>query len=266
MEALSQLYGKTHNGPPVRVYGSTPLTPDIVERLIQDQPINMQGMLQSVWKLLHEKDLLLSTKKNVKKVKEPLIRILNMLQFAYHASIVTPDDDEHENEEDKDMRELTKRQVRSLVNPIMLTSALTPNEERALASFLMETMNKLSPPQEIDDDVISSEESEEEDETADIQNPLNDLPAEKNGNDAPQDNNDNSQPSNSRVFIEGSQQSAADILSRTDPKSNITVEQLLNMHMDSLALFQDVIKTNGQVSNIQYKIQTFNQQFHINMI
>ena len=161
-------------------------------------------MLQSVWKLLHEKDLLLSTKKNVKKVKEPLIRILNMLQFAYHASIVTPDDDEHENDEDKDMRELTKRQVRSLVNPIMLTSALTPNEERALASFLMETMNKLSPPQEIDDDVISSEESEEEDETADIQNPFDDLP-EKNGNDAPQDNNDNSQPSNSRVFIEGSQ-------------------------------------------------------------
>jgi hypothetical protein len=139
----------------------------------------------------------------------------------------------------------------------MFTSALTPSEERALASFLLETMNKLSPPQEIDDDVISSEESEEEDETADIQNPFDDLP-EKNGNDAPQDNNDNSQPSNSRVFIEGSQQSAADILSRTDPKSNITVEQLLNMHMDSLALFQDVIKTNGQVSNIQCKIQTYN--------
>ena len=53
--ALSQLYTNTHDGPPTRVYGSAPLTPDIVERLIQDQPINMLGMLQSVWKLLHEK-------------------------------------------------------------------------------------------------------------------------------------------------------------------------------------------------------------------
>ena len=83
-----------------------------MERLIQDQPINMLGMLQSIWKLLHEKELLLSAKKNVKKLKEPLIRIINMLQFAYHASIVTTeDDDEQESEEDKAMRELTKRQV-----------------------------------------------------------------------------------------------------------------------------------------------------------
>ena len=147
----------------------------------------------------------------------------------------------------------------------MFTSALTPGEDHALASFLMETMNKLSPPQEIDEDVISVEELEEDEEIDDIPNPLNDQPG-KNKKNVPQDNNDNSQPSSSHVFIEGSQKSAADILSWTDPKSNITVEQLLNMHMDSLALFQDVIKTNGQVSNIQCKIQTFNPQFHINMI
>ena len=51
-EALSQLYTKTHDGPPTRVYGAIPLTPDIMECLIQDQPINMLGMLQSVWTLL----------------------------------------------------------------------------------------------------------------------------------------------------------------------------------------------------------------------
>ena len=247
MEALSQLYGKTHDGPPVRVYGSTPLTPDIVDRLIQDQPINMQAMYQSVWKLLHEKDLLLTAKKGKRKVKEPLIRILNMLQFAYHASIVTPDDDEHESEEDKEMRDLTKRNVRSLVNPILLRSTLTPNEERALATFLLETVNKLSPPQEIDVSATSSDESVEDEESSNTQDPFDDLPELGIRNDVPQDN---SRPSNSHVFVEGSQKSAADILSRTDPKSNITVDQLLNMHMDSLALFQDVIKTNGQVSNI----------------
>ena len=144
----------------------------------------MLGMLQSVWKLLHETGLLLSAQRNIKKVKEPLIRILNMLQFAYHASIVTPDDDEHESDEDKAMRELTKKQVRSLVNLIMFTSALTPGKDHALASFLMETMNKLSPPQEIDEDVISAEESEEDEEIDDIPNPLNDQPG-KNKEDAP---------------------------------------------------------------------------------
>ena len=107
-------------------------------------------------------------------------------------------------------------------------------------------MNPLSPPQKIDEGATSNEESEEDEEIDDIPNPLNDLP-KKNGEDPPQDNKDNSQPSSSHVFIQGSQQLAADILSWTDPKSNVTVDQLLNMHMDSLALFQDVIKTNGQV-------------------
>lgn len=103
IKELSQLITKTRDEPPTWVYGATPLIPDIVERLIQYQPINMLGMLQSIWKLLHEKELLLSAKKNVKKLKEPLIRIINMLQFAYHASIVTPEDDEQESEEDKAM-------------------------------------------------------------------------------------------------------------------------------------------------------------------
>ena len=203
-------------------------------------------MLQSIWKLLHEKELLLSPKKNVKKLKEPLVRIINMLQFAYHAAIVTPEDDEQESDEDKAMRDLTKRQVRSLVNPLIFSSALTPPEETALASFLIETLNKLSPPQKIDEDATSGEESEEDEVIDDTPNPLNNQP-KTDDKDQPQDNKDNQQPSNSHVFIQGSQKSAADILSRTDPKSKVTVDQLLNMHMDSLALFQDVIKTNGQV-------------------
>ena len=69
-----------------------------------------------------------------------------MLQFANHASIVTPEDDKQESEEDKAIRELAKRQVRSLMNPLIFSTAITPPEETALASFLIKTLNKLSPP------------------------------------------------------------------------------------------------------------------------
>lgn len=157
---IAQLYMDIdENKLKTRVYRPVAITPDIVECLIKDRPINLLSMLQSVWKLLHEKDLLLTPKNRCTSIHEPLERIINMLSFAYSASIMT-DEDEEESEKEKEIRELTKCQVRSLVSPIVFTSALAPAEEAASSKMFLGTIRKLAPTQE--------KENESQNETIDL--------------------------------------------------------------------------------------------------
>jgi hypothetical protein len=233
----------------------------MVERLIRDKPINMLGMLQSLWLLFHEKELLLSAKKNVKKLREPLIRIINLLSFAYQSSIITPEDDEEDNEEERIKRILAKRHIRSLNHPIILASALTSPEEKELANFLSRTVDKLSLKRK---KIILEENSDDEDndDNMDLESPgLDEMSQIDNANDDDDDDDDeilaqdpvNKNPSLNSKFVKTSTAAVADVLSRTDPTSAITVEQVMNMHMEAMGTFKDVIKMGGQVRSLKFE-------------
>ncbi len=258
-ESLAQLYAKSYEDTEkTAVYSAVPITPEMVERLIRDKPINMLGMLQSLWTLFHEKELLLSAKKNVKKLREPLIRIINLLSFAYQSSIITPEDDEEDNEEETIRRNLAKRQIRSLNHPTILASALTPPEEIELANFLSRTVDKLTLKRK--EIILDEDPDDEDDENENQESPaLENVSKINNDDDDDDDDNDdddeilaqdpvNKNPSSlNNKFVRTSTAAVADVLSRTDPASAITVEQVMNMHMEAMGTFKDVIKMGGQV-------------------
>ena len=260
-ESLAQLYEKSYeNTEKTAVYSAVPITPDMVERLIRDKPINMLGMLQSLWTLFHEKELLLSAKKNVKKLREPLIRIINLLSFAYQSSIITPEDDEEaDNEEERIKRNIAKRHIRSLNHPTILASALTSPEEIELANFLSRTVDKLTLKRK---KIILDEDSDDgdNDDNMNLESPVLEEMSQIDNADDDDDDDEilaqdpvNKNPSINSKFVKTSTAAVADALSRTDPTSAITVEQVMNMHMEAMGTFKDVIKMGGQVRTQKFE-------------